>query len=126
MMNVAERKQATAAAEARHWLERFEAALSARDAAAAATLFLDDGLWRDILAFSWTIQTMTGRPAIEAALRKTLSRTHAKNFHIPGKRTPLRWISRAGDETIQDLFEFRSALGPGRGGLEWKPDDKGS
>ena len=122
MMNVAERKQATAPAEAQRWLESFEAALSARDATAAAALFLDDGLWRDILAFSWTIQTMAGRPAIEATLRKTLSRTHAKNFHIPGKRTPPRWISRAGDETIEALFEFESALGPCAGVLRLKND----
>jgi putative flavoprotein involved in K+ transport len=125
MMNVAERKQATAAAEAQHWLEHFEAALSARNPVAAAALFLDDGLWRDILAFSCTIQTMAGRLAIEATLRKTLSRTLAKNFHIPGKRTPPRWISRAGDETIEALFEFESALGPCAGVLRLKTDAQG-
>ena len=36
MMNVAERKQATAPAEAQAWLARFEAALQAQDARAAA------------------------------------------------------------------------------------------
>jgi hypothetical protein len=34
----------------------FEAALQSRDAAAAAVLFLADGLWRDVLAFTWNIQ----------------------------------------------------------------------
>ena len=62
MMNVAERKQATAPAEAQRWLESFEAALSARDAAAAAALFLDDGLWRDVLAFHLE-HPDDGRPA---------------------------------------------------------------
>src|SRR6187551_253711 len=98
MMNVAERKQATAPAEAQRWLASFEAALSAGDAAAAAALFLDDGLWRDVLAFTWNIQTMAGRPAIEATLHETLSLARARNFHIPGKRTPPRWITRAGEE----------------------------
>ena len=69
MMKVAERKQTTALAEAQRWLEGFEAALSASDAAAAAGLFLDDGLWRDVLAFTWNIQTMAGRSAIESTLR---------------------------------------------------------
>src|SRR4249919_129299 len=125
MMNVAERKQATALAEAQRWLESFEAALSARDAAAAAGLFLDDGLWRDVLAFTWTIQTMAGRPTIETTLRETLSRAQARNFHIPDKRTPPRWISRAGEENIEALFEFETAFGPCAGALRLRPDGQG-
>jgi putative flavoprotein involved in K+ transport len=125
MMNVAERKQATAPAEAQRWLENFEAALSAGDAAAAAKLFLDDGLWRDILAFTWTIDTMAGRPAIEVTLRETMSRAQARNFHIPGKRTAPRWISRAGEENIEALFEFESAFGPCAGVLRLQPDNQG-
>ena len=38
-------------------------------------LFHADGLWRDVLAFTWTIQTMSGRAAIDATLRETLART---------------------------------------------------
>ena len=125
MMNVAERKQATAPAEAQRWLESFEAALAARDAVATAGLFLDDGLWRDILAFTWNIRTMAGRPTIEATLRETLSRAQATNFHIPDKRTPPRWISRAGDECIEALFEFETAFGPCAGVLRLKPDSQG-
>ena len=55
MMNIAERKHVTAPADAQSWLERFAAALQAQDAAAAAELFLADGLWRDVLAFTWNI-----------------------------------------------------------------------
>src|SRR5262249_37050438 len=47
MMNVVERKQTTAQADARRWLDSFSAALNAQDTAAAANLFLADGLWRD-------------------------------------------------------------------------------
>lgn len=125
MMNVAERKQATAPAEVQRWLESFEVALSARDAAAATGLFLDDALWRDILAFTWTIQTVSGRSAIETTLRDTLARAQARNFHIPGKRTPPRWISRAGEDNIEALFEFESAFGPCAGVLRLKPDGGG-
>ena len=125
MMNIAERKQATALAEAQRWLESFEAALSARDAAAAAGLFLDDGLWRDVLAFTWNIQTMADRSAVESTLREALARTQARNFHIPDNRTPPRWISRAGNENIEALFEFESAFGPCAGVLRLKPDSQG-
>src|SRR5262249_45526633 len=87
----------------------------AQDAAAAADLFLPDGLWRDVLAFTWAIGTMSGRPAIEATLRKTLARTKPKNFHFPAHRTPPRWVTRAGTDNIEGLFEFETAFGPGAG-----------
>ncbi len=124
MMNVAERKRVTAPADAQGWLERFEAALQSQDAAAAAELFLADGLWRDVLAFTWTIQTMAGRPSIEATLRQTLARTKPANFHIPPKRTPPRWISRAGTQAIEAIFEFETAFGSGNGVLRLVPDPK--
>jgi cation diffusion facilitator CzcD-associated flavoprotein CzcO len=115
MMNVADRKHVTAATEAQGWLARFEAALQSQDAGAAAALFLEDGLWRDLLAFTWTIQTMAGRAAIQTTLRETLSRTKPTNFRIPAKRTPPRWVNRAGTEAIETIFEFDTAFGPGNG-----------
>jgi cation diffusion facilitator CzcD-associated flavoprotein CzcO len=122
MMTVAERKQATAPADAQRWLENFEAALYSHDAAAAAELFLPEGLWRDVLAFTWTIETMSGRPAIEATLRETLARTKPKNFHFPARRTPPRWVTRAGTDNIEGLFEFETAFGPGAGVVRLVPD----
>ena len=43
MMNIAERKQTSAPADAQGWLAQFDAALQAQDAAAAAALFLRTG-----------------------------------------------------------------------------------
>jgi Pyridine nucleotide-disulphide oxidoreductase len=125
MMNVAERTRSNAPAEAQRWLATFEAALQAQDAAAAAALFLDDGLWRDLLAFTWNIQTMAGRAAIEATLRATLARTRSANFRIPPRRTPPRWIGRAGNECIETIFEFETALGPCHGIVRLAPDSQG-
>jgi putative flavoprotein involved in K+ transport len=123
-MNIADRKQATAPAEAKTWLDKFEAALEAQDASAAAQLFLPDGLWRDVLAFTWTIETMSGRTAIEAKLRETLARTQAKNFRVAPQRTPPRWIARAGTEAIEAIVEFETAFGPGNGILRLVPDPR--
>jgi cation diffusion facilitator CzcD-associated flavoprotein CzcO len=122
MLNVAERKQTTAAAEAARWLESAETALRREDISAAAELFLPDGLWRDVLAFTWNIQTMSGRAAIEEMLRKTVARTQPKNFHIPSRRTPPRWVTRAGTEAIETLFEFETMWGPANGALRLVPD----
>ena len=92
------------------------------DTDAAAELFHADGLWRDVLAFTWTIQTMSGRAAIAATLRETLARTAPRNFHIPAKRTPPRWVTRAGTEAIEALFAFETAFGRGAGVLRLTPD----
>ncbi len=115
MMNIADRKHVTAPADAQSWLDRFAAALQSQDAAAAAELFLGDGLWRDVLAFTWNLETMAGRPAIAATLCQTLARTKPANFHIPAKRTPPRWVSRAGTDCIEAIFEFETAFGPANG-----------
>ena len=122
MMNVAERKQATALSDAQDWLARFAAALEAEDAKAAAALFADDGLWRDLLAFTWNIETASGRPAIEKALRDTVARTKPENFRVPPERTPPRWIARAGEDAIECLFDFDAALGRCNGVVRLKRD----
>ncbi len=124
MMNVAERTHANAPVEARRWLGQFEGALRAQDAAAAAGLFLEDGLWRDLLAFTWTIETMTGRAAVEEKLRATLALAKPINFHIPPRRTLPRWINRAGTESIETIFEFETALGPCSGVVRLVSDPK--
>ena len=50
--------------EAQRWLESLEAALSARGRRRRRRVVSDDdGLWRDVLAFTWNIQTMAGQPA---------------------------------------------------------------
>ena len=64
------------------WLAEFADALAAGDAPAAAGLFIPDGHWRDVLAFTWTIATHSGRAAIEQALQPTLARTRAKGLTL--------------------------------------------
>jgi cation diffusion facilitator CzcD-associated flavoprotein CzcO len=124
MMNVAERTQANAPAEAQAWLARFEAAMQTQDASAAAALFLPDGMWRDLLAFTWNIETTTGRDVIEKAFRRTLARTKPGNFHIPPRRTPPRWVSRAGTDALECLFGFDTAFGPCSGVVRLKRDEQ--
>jgi putative flavoprotein involved in K+ transport len=124
MMNIADRK-ATAQADAQRGLDAFAAALTANDAQAAAQLFIVDGLWRDVLAFTWTIQTVQGRAAIEANLRETIERAQATQFNFPANRTPPRWISRAGRDCIEAIFEFEGAFGPCHGAFRLVADSDG-
>ncbi len=124
MTMVDDRKRVTPPSDAEGWLAAFASALQSQDAAAAAALFLPDGLWRDVLAFTWSLQTMAGQRSIEATLRQTIMRTKPANFRFPARRTPPRWVSRAGTETIEAIFEFETAFGHGNGVVRLVPDPK--
>ena len=58
---------------ATRWLESFSTALARRDLDAAAALFEPAGYWRDLVAFTWNIETGEGRAAIRARLERTLA-----------------------------------------------------
>jgi putative flavoprotein involved in K+ transport len=97
------------------WLTAFSKALQSSDAAKAAESFAPDGHWRDVLAFTWRLQTESGRAAIEAALATTLSRTAPHDFRIPDGRSAPREVRRAGTDCIEAIFEFETAFGHANG-----------
>jgi putative flavoprotein involved in K+ transport len=109
---------------AAHWLAAFDDALRRRDTSAAADLFLPEGHWRDILAFTWHMRTMNGRPAIRAGLEETLAATQPRGFRLDPKRTPPRWVTRAGTQTLEAMFAFETAVGCGSGVLRLVPDPR--
>jgi cation diffusion facilitator CzcD-associated flavoprotein CzcO len=110
-----------AANAAGQWLTAFEAALTRREPEAAAELFLPDGQWRDILAFTWNIQSVFGRSGIEALLGGTLERTRPIHFRIDPKRTPPRWVTRAGTKSLEAFLVFDTVFGRGNGVLRLVP-----
>ena len=81
------------------WLARFEAALAARDVAAAAALFATDSYWRDLVAFTWNLKTVEGpagsptcssthpRPRAPAASPPRSRRTRRTAWSPPGSTT---------------------------------------
>ncbi len=121
-MNVIERSRVAAPEAAQAWFGNLEATFGAQDTAAAIALFLPDGLWRDVLAFTWNIQSMSGRDGIAATLNANLARTKPRNFHIPESRTPPRWVSRAGTDCIETLFAFETSVGACAGVVRLVPD----
>ncbi len=93
------------------WLARFAAAMEQGDAEAVAAQFRPDGHWRDILAFTWDIRSLSGRPAIAAALAPKLAELAPFNFHLPPGRTPPRRVIRAGEPVIEVIFAFETLVG---------------
>ena len=97
-----------ASEQAKAWLAGFEAALARADTAAAAACFGADGMWRDLVAFTWNIVTLEGPDAIAAMLGDVLGRLGPVGFSL--RET----ASVEGDVTAA-WFDFETAVARGRG-----------
>ena len=105
-----------------HWLGKFESALHRGDGAALRDLFHADCHWRDLLAFTWDIRTVSGADAVVASLQQDAARAAGRAFKVDPQRTPPRQATRAGEKCIEAIFRFEAAEGPGAGVLRLFPD----
>lgn len=91
------------------WLANFAAALNARDAGAVAAMFAEDEcFWRDLVAFTWNIATMDGRPAIVEMLRPQLDVAGTIAIVPEGE------AKQIGDQ-IEGWFDFETGVVRGKG-----------
>ncbi|HEY6981420.1 NAD(P)/FAD-dependent oxidoreductase [Reyranella sp.] len=104
------------------WFAQFEDALSQADEAPLKALFHVDSHWRDVLALTWQIETVSGRDAIVKAMKACAVRARPANFTIDPERTAPRRVMRAGCEAIEAIFRFETAHGQGSGVLRLTPD----
>lgn len=111
------------AASAQAWLDAFERTLGTPDPAALDRLFLSESFWRDVLALSWNLQTLAGRDTIAQELTGLAPKAAPANFEIAPNRAAPRWVSRAGTNTIEAIFNFETATGRGSGIVRLVPDD---
>lgn len=107
------------------WLKEFERTALANDARSARKLFLEDGHWRDLVAFTWHIDTFNGGAEIEAFLSRAFKEKQPRNFAIAEGRTPPSVVDRAGIETIESIICFETNVGPCSGVLRLVPDRNG-
>ena len=110
----------TVATIAEKWLAQFERALAAPSRARLETLFHADSHWRDVLALTWHIKTVSGAEAILRELG-----THAARptgFRLDPHRTAPRNVRRAGTDAIEAILRFETAQGRGSGVLRLIPD----
>jgi putative flavoprotein involved in K+ transport len=108
-----------------HWLVQFERALSDGGEAAIAALFHADSHWRDVLALSWRIETVSNRDVLARALAAGADRTRPTGFVVDPDRTPPRRVTRAGTEAIEAIFKFETAEGRGSGIVRLTPEAGG-
>ena len=105
----------TLAIAANHWLGRFEHALGTGDELVLQSLFEADSHWRDVLALSWRIQTLSGAQTFARQLITDGARAKASGFATDPHRTAPRHVTRAGIKCIEALFRFDTAIGRGSG-----------
>ena len=108
------------------WLRRFNQALQAGDTGGLAALFRADGHWRDIVALSWRILTLSGRDAVAAPLLAAALSQGARDFAVDPHREPPRLVERAGEAAIEAILRFETKAGRGAGVLRIKADDAGA
>ena len=97
------------------WLDRLEQAVTQRDAAAAADLFVEDGFWRDLVAFTWNITTLEGRDAIRSMLESQLEAIRPRHFELDEAATEADGVTEA-------WISFDTEHARGRGHLRLKGD----
>lgn len=107
-----------------HWLDAFGNALTAGDRNTLAALFHSDSHWRDALALTWALHTISGREAIADALAHRAS-TALRGLMIDGDRTAPRRVVRAGITAIETIFKFETTAGRGSGVLRLTEDAAG-
>jgi hypothetical protein len=112
----------TIAEFAANWLAQFERAVAGADDILLESLFHPDSHWRDVLALTWHIRTVSGADAIVRELKAHLGRAEPTGFRIDPDRTPPRQVTRAGTKAIEAIFQFETAEGRGSGVLRLTPD----
>lgn len=86
------------------WLAGFETALAGGSGAAVANMFLPTGLWRDFLAFDWTLATHEGSDAIAALVDGRAA--------IAGTRN---WQTEAAAGASEGFITVETAVGAAKG-----------
>ena len=106
-------EQETAERATAAWLEEFNAALEAKDAAAVADLFATSSFWRDLVALTWNIKTVEGQEEIRDMLEHTLDSAEPRDFRVTEPPAEEEGV-------ITAWLEFETAVGRGQALLRLK------
>jgi Pyridine nucleotide-disulphide oxidoreductase len=108
------------------WLATFEQVLAGGGVNALAKLFHTDCHWRDLVALTWHIKTLSGQVQIAEALRRYSALQQPNAFKVNRGRTAPRRVMRIGREAIEAIFQFETKHGRASGLLRLIPDEQGN
>ena len=105
------------------WLRDFETAMSGMDRDGLAALFHNDSHWRDLLAFTWNIETVSGPAVIAESLCAHASPMAPRSFRIDDDAAPPRMAMRGGrEDVLEAVFTFATKIGPCQGVVRFLAD----
>ena len=93
------------------WLLLFEQALSSASFDTLRELFHEDCHWRDLLAATWEVKTVSGLRNILALIQSFTPDTQPYGFQITQDHAAPRAVARAGVEVIEAIFCFETRVG---------------
>ena len=106
------------------WLRRFDALLVSFDAARTAACFHEDGFLRNILVFTWSNHTLSGRAKIAAYLHQNLTSAAVRSIKLDDRPHLTPEFTDA-TSSIASGFTFETVLGPGQGYFTLNPTPSG-
>src|SRR2546423_145716 len=116
----------TLATAAERWLASFESALAAGDGTQLRALFHEDSHWRDVLALTWKIGTVSGADSVAQQLIQHAAAARPRGFRVDPERTAPREVTRAGTKCVEAIFRFETNDGPANGVLRFFADKNGT
>ncbi|MDC0110360.1 NAD(P)/FAD-dependent oxidoreductase [Alphaproteobacteria bacterium] len=98
------------------WLINFNQAISSKANKEIAIelldqLFLDDCHWRDLLALTWKIQTLSGKKHVINKIYDSALNVQAKGFLVDKNRVQPRKVNRADKIVIEVILTFENKFG---------------
>ncbi|MGE0314331.1 MAG: flavin-containing monooxygenase [Lautropia sp.] len=93
------------------WLARFNEAAALPTAERLRPLFRADCYWREAVALSWELKTVSGADNVAHQLADALSTCQARDFAIDPDRCPPRVVERAGASVIEAILRFETSVG---------------
>ena len=98
------------------WLINFNQAISSKVNKETAielldALFFDDSHWRDLLALTWKIQTLSGKNNIINKVYESVLNVQAQGFLVDKNRAQPREVSRADKTVIEVILTFENKFG---------------
>ncbi len=115
----------TARTVASRWLADFGAALEQRRPDMIGALFLPDGWWRDLLAFTWDLRTFHGSDAIADALTAAVEERRPSDVRLTEGKEPVVVDMDENTKWVQAFFDFETDVARGSGFLRLMPTGDG-
>ena len=97
------------------WIAALNAALESGAVERVGALFRPDADWRDVVALTRTIETVSDRADVARRLVDAAAGSGASGFAIDSERCPPRDVERAGEACVEAILAFETAIGTGAG-----------